>query len=168
VLSPSDQELQTMASRLDRRIEELNLIRRPPASALAAFGTREPAACFSRSEQAPVAVAAVGSLEELARTIRRHRTGLQRQAGCFAQQNAPSRSVLRGRTTPGARRKRDRAEIAAGVRPLRSRDWRGFLRGLLAWSLAKQPSQYFDHDAIFLLSTCREFSPSIPCNCANY
>jgi len=167
VPSPPDKELQIMASRLDRRIEELNRIRRPPASPLAAFGAREPAVCFSRSEQAPVAVAAVGSLEELARAIRRYRTGLQRQPWRFAQQSAPSRSVLRGRTAPDARRERDRTEIAAGVRPPRSRDWLGFLRGLLAWSLAKQPFQYFDHGSIFLLSMCREFSPSIPCNCAD-
>lgn len=128
-----------------------SLCRRPPTSALAAFGAREPAVCFCRSEQASIAIAAVGILAELARTIRRHRTGLQRQARCFAQQNAPSRSVLRGRTAPDARRERDRAEIAAAVRPLRSRDWRGFLRGVLARSLAKQPSQYFDHDGVSVI-----------------
>src|SRR5579859_3147720 len=45
-----------------------------------AFGTREPTARFRRSEQASIAVAAVGMLAELARTIRRHRAGLQRQS----------------------------------------------------------------------------------------
>jgi hypothetical protein len=55
-----------------------SLCRRPPTSALAAFGAREPPVCFCLSEQAPIAVAAVGILAELARTIRRHRTGLQR------------------------------------------------------------------------------------------
>jgi hypothetical protein len=42
---------------------------------------------------------------------------------------------------------------------------------VLARSLAKQPSQYFDHDGeqpTSSLPTCREFSPPIPCNCANY
>jgi len=128
-----------------------SLCRRPPTSALASFGSREPAVCFCRSEQASIADAAVGILAELARTIRRHRTGLQRQARCFAQQNAPFRSVLRGRTAPDARCERDRAEIAAGVRSLRSRDWRGFLRGGLARSLAKQPSPYFDHDGVSVI-----------------
>jgi hypothetical protein len=80
------------------------------------------------------------------------------------------RGVLRGRTAPDARRERYRAEIAAGVRPLSYRDWRGFLHGVLARILAKQPSQYFDHDGEqpTWFPKCREFSPPIPCNCASY
>jgi hypothetical protein len=139
--APSDEALQLRKS----------LCRRPPTFALAAFGAREPAVCFCRSEQASIAVAAIDILAELARTIRRHRTGLQRQAWCFAHQNAPSRSVLRGRAALDARRERDRAEIATGVRSLRSRNWRGFLRGVLARSRAKQPSQYFDHDGVSVI-----------------
>ena len=131
-----------------RRGRRKSFFRRPPTSALAVIAARKPAVCFFRSEQASIAVAAVGILAELARTIRRHRTGLQRQARCFAQQIGPSRSVHRRRTAHDARRDRDRAEIASGVRPLRSRDWRGFLRGVLARNLVKQPFQYFDHDGV--------------------
>jgi hypothetical protein len=125
-----------------------SLFRRPPFSRPAAFEARKPAVCFCRSEQASIAVAPVRILAELARTIPRHRTGLQRQPRCFAQQIGPSRSVHRRRTTHDARRDRDRAEIAGGVRPLRSRDWRGLLRGVLARDLAKQLFQYFDRGGV--------------------
>jgi hypothetical protein len=107
---------------------------------------RKPAVYCCRSEQASIAVAAVGVLAELTRAIRRHRTGLQRQARCFAQQIGPSRSVHCRRTAHDARRNLDRAEIAGVVRPPRSRDRRGFVRRVLARNLAKQPFQYFDHD----------------------
>ena len=130
--------------------------RRPPTSAFAVFGTAEPVFSFCRAEQAPIAVAAIRILAELARTIRRHRTGLQRQARCFAQQNAPSRSVPRGRTASDARCERDRAEIAADVRPLDFDDWRGVLCEVPGRSTAKQPSQYFDHDG--------EQSTFLPCS----
>jgi hypothetical protein len=56
--------------------------------------------------------------------------------------------VHRRRTTHDARRDRDRAEIAGGVRPFRSRDWRGLLRGVLARDLAKQLFQYFDRGGV--------------------
>jgi hypothetical protein len=42
-----------------------SLFRRPPTCALAAFKPHKPAVCFRRSEQASIAVAAVGILEEL-------------------------------------------------------------------------------------------------------
>jgi hypothetical protein len=132
-----------------RRVEALqrrrSLFRRPPTFAPAALEACKPAVGFCRSEQASVAVAAVRILAELARTTRRHRTGLQRQARCFAQQIESSRTMHRRRTAHDARRDRDRAEIAAGVRSLGSRDWRGFRRGVLARYLAKQLFQYFDH-----------------------
>jgi hypothetical protein len=115
------------------------LFRRPPTSARATVDARKPAVCFRRSEQASIAVAAVGILAKLTRTIRRHRTGRQRQARCFAQQIGPSRSMHCRRTAHDARCDLDRAEIAGVVRPLRSRNWRGFL-------LAKQSFEYFDHD----------------------
>jgi hypothetical protein len=123
-----------------------SLFRRPPTSARATVDARKPAVCNCRSEQASIAVAAVGILAELTRALRRHCTGLQRQAWCFAQQIGPSRSVHCSRTAHDARRDLDRAEIAGAVRPLRSRDGRGFDCGVLARNLAKQPFQYFDHD----------------------
>ena len=122
-----------------RRERRKSLFRRPPTSMLAAIGTRKPAVCFCRSEQASIAFAAVDILAELARTICRYRTGHQRQARCFTQQIGPSRSVHRRRTAHHARRDRDRAEIASGIHPLRSRDWRECLRGVLARDLFKQP-----------------------------
>jgi len=139
-----------LTTRSDSSMESLkrckSLFRRPPTPALAAFEARKPAVCFCRSEQASIAVAAVGILAELAQTIRRHRAGLQRQARCFAQQIRPSRSAHCRRTAHDARGNLDRAEIAATVRPLRSREWCGSLLGELARNLAKQPFQYFDHD----------------------
>jgi hypothetical protein len=123
-----------------------SLFRRSPTSARATVDARKPTVCFCRTEQASIAVAAVGVLAELTRTTRRHRTGLQRQARCFPLQIGPSRSAHCRRTAHGARRDLDRAEITGAVRPLRSRDRRGFVRGVLARNLAKQTFQYFDHD----------------------
>jgi hypothetical protein len=122
-----------------------SLFRRPPTSAGATVDARKPSICSCRSEQASIAVAAVGVLAELTRAPRRHCTGLHRQARCFAQQVGPSRGVHCRRTAHEAWRDLDRAEIAGAVRSLRSHDGRGFVCGVLARNFAKQPFQYFDH-----------------------
>jgi hypothetical protein len=123
-----------------------SLFRRPPTSPRPTVDARKPAVCFCRTKQASIAVSAVGILAKLTRTTRRHRTGLQRQARCFPQQIGSSRSVHCRRTMHNARRDLDRAEIAGAVRPIRSRDRRGFLSGVLARNLAQQPFEYFDHE----------------------
>ena len=142
------------------RFANTSLFRRPPTSGRATFDARKPTVCFCRSEQASIAVAAIGILAELTQANRRHRTGLQRQARCFAQQIGLSRSAHCRRTGHDARRDLDRAEIAGAVRPLSSRDWRGFVRGLFARNLAEQPFQYFDQDGVPVINTCA-ICPSI-------
>jgi hypothetical protein len=125
-----------------------DFFRRPPTSAPAALETCNPAIYFRCSEQASIAVAAVGILAELARTIYRHRAAAQRQARCFAQQIRPSRSLHCRRTTRDAGRDLDRAKVAAFVRPLKFGDWREVFRAVLARNRAKQPFQYSDHGGI--------------------
>jgi hypothetical protein len=116
-----------------------SLFHRPPTSALATLGARKPAVCFCRSEQASIAVAAVRILAKPTRTLRRLRTGRERQARCFVQQIGPSRSAHCRRTAHAARRDLDGAEIAGAVWPLRFSDWLRDIRGLLARNLTKQP-----------------------------
>jgi hypothetical protein len=125
--------------------------RRPPSFALATFDAHKPAVCFRRSEQAPIAVPAVGILAEPARTIRRHRAAHQRQARCLAQQIGSSRNLHCRRTAHNARRDFDRAEIAGGVRPLMFSDWLRCRWGVRARDFAKELFQFLDHDGVPLI-----------------
>jgi hypothetical protein len=125
--------------------------RRPPSFALATFDAHKPAVCFRCSEQAPIAVPAVGILAEPARTIRRHRAAHQRQARCLAQQIGSSRNLHCRRTAHNARRDFDRAEIAGAVRPRMFSDWLRCRWGVRARDFAKELSQFLDHDGVPLI-----------------
>jgi len=124
---------------------------RPPTSALATFGSRQPAASFDRAERSPVAVAEIRMLAELARTICRHRAVNQGQAWCFAQQIALARSFFGSNTADATRRERDRTVVSSGVRRLGPRARGGVLRGVLASSLAEQRSQGLDHGDVLMI-----------------
>jgi hypothetical protein len=136
---------------LDPSIRRKSLFRRPASFALAAFDAHKPAVCFCRSEQAPIAVPAVGILAKLTSTIRRHRTTHQRQARCLSQQIGPSRDLHCRRTAHNARRDLDSAEIAGAVRPHMFNDWLRCLRGMFARDFAKELFQFFDHAGVPLI-----------------
>jgi hypothetical protein len=87
-------------------------------------------------------------LAKLTRTFRRHRAAIQGQARCSTQQIGSPPSLHCRVTTRAARLDLHRAEIAAAVRLLSSRDWLKRICGLHARNLLKQLFQYFEHDGV--------------------